>query len=276
MDLPKIEDFLLKTGLYEELRFDIESYYWIKDLKNKKLNIDAYCPECGEMSTFNSARNITRSGSDFSGQLDLNEQGLEDLEQKKYNDFINKNKIIERKLKCARDENHIMFFNFMIKDKSNVDKENKILKIGQYPSMVDLKKVELKKYRKQLGKILTKELASEYSNAVMLHAHGYGVASFVHLRRIFEGLIETTFLEKIDDICLDKETFYKKRMDEKIKLLKEYIPDFLGQNSFIYSILSKGIHELDEEECLEIFDILKTGIETVSYTHLTLPTKRIV
>ena len=52
-------------------------------------------------------------------------------------------------------------------------------------------------------------------------------------------------------------------MDEKIDLLKEYIPDFLGENSYIYSILSKGIHELDEEECLEIFDILKTGIEII-------------
>ncbi|TDS25390.1 hypothetical protein [Halanaerobium congolense] len=267
MKLPDIEYFLLRIGLYEELSFDIDSYDWINDLKNKRLNIDAYCPECGEISTFNSSTNSSRAGSDFSDQfnpnMNLEESTLEKIVHKKYNDFIDNNKIIERKFKCARNETHIMFFYFMIKDERHVEEENKILKIGQYPSMVDLNKIELKKYKKQLAKILTEELASEYNKAVMLHTHGYGVASFVHLRRIFEGLIEKTFLEKIDDIGLDKETFYKKRMDKKIDLLKEYIPDFLGENSYIYSILSKGIHELDEKECLEIFDILKTGIEII-------------
>ena len=50
---------------------------------------------------------------------------------------------------------------------------------------------------------------------------------------------------------------------EKIDLLKESIPDFLVSNKALYSILSKGIHELSEQECLELFPVMKTSIEYI-------------
>lgn len=31
----------------------------------------------------------------------------------------------------------------------------------------------------------------------------------------------------------------------------------------MYSILSKGVHELEEQECLEYFNIVKDGIELI-------------
>ena len=52
-------------------------------------------------------------------------------------------------------------------------------------------------------------------------------------------------------------------MDEKIGLLKDYLPSFLVENKSIYSILSKGIHELDENTCLEYFETMKLGIEII-------------
>lgn len=57
-----------------------------------------------------------------------------------------------------------------------------------------------------------------------------------------------------------KKNFKKKRMDDKIGFLKDYIPDFLFQHKKIYSVLSKGLHEMSEEECLKYFDVLKNGI----------------
>lgn len=38
---------------------------------------------------------------------------------------------------------------------------------------------------------------------------------------------------------------------------------FVVEHKSIYGILSKGIHELSEEECLEIFPIVKIGIELI-------------
>lgn len=52
-------------------------------------------------------------------------------------------------------------------------------------------------------------------------------------------------------------------MDEKIEILSEFLPDFLVEHKHLYGILSKGVHELSEEECLENFDIVKTGIELI-------------
>jgi hypothetical protein len=52
-------------------------------------------------------------------------------------------------------------------------------------------------------------------------------------------------------------------MDEKIKILREHLPSFLVENRGLYSILSTGIHELSEEECLKYFESVKIGIEQI-------------
>ena len=49
-------------------------------------------------------------------------------------------------------------------------------------------------------------------------------------------------------------------MVERIKMLQGYLPDVLIKNTTIYGILSKGIHELSEEECREYFPVVKECI----------------
>lgn len=46
-------------------------------------------------------------------------------------------------------------------------------------------------------------------------------------------------------------------------MLSGFLPDFLVENHTIYGILSKGIHELSEEECLKYFTILRESIEMI-------------
>ena len=103
----------------------------------------------------------------------------------------------------------------------------------------------------------------EFSKAIGLVSHGVGIGSFVYLRRIFEHLIEEAHQEAIKNESWNEENYNKSRMDEKIVLLKDYLPDFLVKNSFIYSILSKGIHQLSEAECLKHFDAVRLGIELI-------------
>lgn len=46
-------------------------------------------------------------------------------------------------------------------------------------------------------------------------------------------------------------------MDDKIVSLKGYLPSFLyDYHKEIYGVLSKGIYELDEEDCLSYFPVL--------------------
>jgi phosphopantetheine adenylyltransferase len=52
-------------------------------------------------------------------------------------------------------------------------------------------------------------------------------------------------------------------MAEKIEILAEYLPNFLVENRSLYSILSIGVHSLDEGECLAHFELVKTSIELI-------------
>ena len=132
-----------------------------------------------------------------------------------------------------------------------------ITKIGQFPSAADLRFSEIDlSLRKQLSKKHSKEL----NTAVGLNAHGVGVGAFVYLRRIFEDFIEMATEEAKKDSDWDSEEFEKSRMAEKIKLLKAHLPRRLVENSALYSVLSKGIHELSEDECRAHFQLLYTSI----------------
>jgi len=83
------------------------------------------------------------------------------------------------------------------------------------------------------------------------------------LRRIFENLIEEAHKLATSSSGWDEELYQKGRMDDKISLLKRTLPEFLVQHKSLYSILSKGIHELGESECLSAFPITKLGIELI-------------
>jgi hypothetical protein len=132
-------------------------------------------------------------------------------------------------------------------------------KIGQYPSIADFHIYEIKQY----DKLLSNDVLKEFTKAIGLAANGVGIGSFVYLRRIFENLILESFEEAKQEGKVKDEALNKSRMDEKIGLLKDYLPSFLVENKSIYSILSKGIHELDENTCLEYFETMKLGIEII-------------
>lgn len=64
-----------------------------------------------------------------------------------------------------------------------------------------------------------------------------------------------------EDITQDN--LYQSDFKKKIDLAKNHLPEFLVENKKIYSILSKGIHQLEEKECNDLFPILKTSIEII-------------
>ena len=117
--------------------------------------------------------------------------------------------------------------------------------------------------------ILTVEERGDFGRAVGLHAHSVGKGSFVYFRRIFEGLIEKTHAKLLGTAEWHEDALVRSRMDEKIKLLSSALLYLVVEvvevveNPDMYSMLSKGIHELSEQECFRYFDILREGIEMI-------------
>lgn len=156
-------------------------------------------------------------------------------------------------IRCVRD-GHVLTYYF------HFDREtSKFMKVGQFPSVADFQIQDIKKYKN----LLTKEKLREFAKAIGLAANGVGIGSFVYLRRIFEDLISEAYSLALKDQKIDADSFVKERMDKKIVVLKDYLPEFLFQNRSLYSILSVGIHSLSEEDCLMHFDAVKVGIELI-------------
>jgi hypothetical protein len=157
------------------------------------------------------------------------------------------------KIKCKRTDDVFWYYILWLPT------ENQIQKIGQFPSVADFHISEVKQY----SKLLNNDRLREFTRAIGLAANGVGIGSFVYLRRIFESLINDAYLLAKSEGSVNEEEFKKARMDEKISLLAHHLPVFLFENRTMYSILSLGIHQLNEKDCLAHFDTLRVGIEII-------------
>lgn len=136
-------------------------------------------------------------------------------------------------------------------------------KVGQYPSMADMEFFDLQRYKKVL-----KSQYSELTRALGLYASGVGIGAFVYLRRIFEQLAEQAHQNCISRNGWDETSYLQKRFNEKISYLESFgeklLPDELSNiKQKLYGLLSKGIHEYSESDCLELFPYLKSAVELI-------------
>ncbi|WP_421282769.1 hypothetical protein [Aeromonas veronii] len=157
------------------------------------------------------------------------------------------------KIKCKRTDDQFRYYILW------EPRTNTLTKVGQHPSIADFHISEIKQYKK----LLSNEKLKEFTRAIGLAANGVGIGSFVYLRRVFEHLIFEAYQKCLTDGVVTEERYNRSRMDQKIELLSTHLPRFLVENKSIYSILSLGIHELDENTCLAYFDTLRVGIEII-------------
>lgn len=163
------------------------------------------------------------------------------------------NGLIEIEYRCTRNESHAYHTYYFKADKF-------FTKVGQFPSVADFQIPQVESYRK----ILDEEQYKEFTRGIGLSAHGVGIGSFVYLRRVFENLIEEAHTSaQAENKEFSNEDYMRARMDDKIQIVKDYLPDFLVENRTLYAILSKGIHDLSEDECLQYFETVKIGIEQI-------------
>jgi hypothetical protein len=134
-------------------------------------------------------------------------------------------------------------------DKKAEDMTVTITKIGQWPSLADMASAKFAEYEK----LISHEDLAELRRAVGLAAHGIGIGAFVYLRRIFERLVQRA------EIGAGKDPTGL-RMDERIAALAGVLPDFVVKNRKFYGIVSTGIHELSEQDCVEAFSVVEAAV----------------
>jgi hypothetical protein len=150
--------------------------------------------------------------------------------------------------------------------------ENTIMKIGQNPSIYDMNE---NINNKSFLKLLDDEYERYYKTACSLYSFNSCIGAMVYLRRIFEKLLIDTFKVNQEKITIDESEFNHKRVDEKVEILKLYLPKVLNEQGFnnVYIKISDGIHNLSEDECQVIFPILKDSIEEILIEKIQLKEK---
>jgi len=228
-----LSEFLLNAPLYEvhQLSSGSAALSTIFGKAREKFIFDGYCPHCNRETNYLLSQAAHIPGGDPWNNI------------KTHEDFL------DITITCVRKPKHIVQFYLFLS-------EMNIQKIGQLPSLAEIENGKCEIYRKNMTKIDSSELYK----AIGLAAHGVGIGSFVYLRRILERIVMVKFKKFKDIEQWDEKEFNQKKMAEQIKFLKDHLPQFLVNNQKIYSILSIGIHELNENECLKVFEILKRSI----------------
>jgi len=250
----KPQEFYIQTGLYKEIKFEPALKVSMYHLLFSQTPIDSFCPECERDSVFQPVENFPHYRKDIGGLSNkITTSVARHPNDWSHNMKSNKRDIVTKKYTCTRQSTHELVF--IMKIEGNV-----VQKIGQYPSLKDLAVQEIKKFRKDIGE----EYFREYSTALGLFSNGVGVGSFIYLRRIIEKLIVKSAYEEAKlSKGWNDEKYQSSRVKERIKLLKKFLPDYLVTNPNVYSIISKGVHELSEEQCLDFFPALSAALKFV-------------
>ena len=243
--LPSPEELCLTAGLYQNFEYDeIETYgnhlphlgtnYYteyrpLEKIECFKGTLDFYCPFCLKESTFKTT-----------GKCPAYQP------PKKYIEYC-----FNLKLSCTRNCSYTAYFFF--KAHAGV-----LQKIGQTPSRKELTSPSIKQYKKELG-----PLYPPLNTAVGLYSHGVGAGSFVYLRRIFESLVEAARQEASTQPNWDEKEFKLKDMKGKLALLKPQLPAILYENPQLYGVLSHGVHNLSEDDCLQYFPAILSIIRSI-------------
>ena len=254
--MDKIEELLVNKGLYDSVEISIDDFEEMEKYLSKSEytnnTIDCYCIHCDTNRVFEFKDFETHEETEYipiCGGVGVRDHTRKPKKEELFQRYLNERYALT--YYCTRDKSHSMVFDLITTD-------DKIIKIGQYPSVADLVKPKIAKYKSVL-----RNQYHEFSKAVGLFAHGIGIGSFVYLRRIIERLIFDKYSEAATKLNISQEDFEGKKFVEKIEILSDYLPPVLVANKNIYSIVSKGVHELSEEECLNMFPSIRLGIELI-------------
>jgi len=259
--------FLLNSGLYDTIDVTEENIEELCSLIAGEVRISSFCPQCKAERVFTMSPITYREDIGTKKFLANELRQIQHLHRScgteqgdkpsewgwNYWQTQKATRIMMFSFVCAMDEEHRL--DYVVRTENNT-----LQKIGQFPSVADLTFPELNQYKK----VLSKENMKDLHKAIGLFASGIGAGSYVYLRRVIERMIDTAKSEAITSGKLTTKDFEGVRFSEQIILLKDALPEILVNNPTVYGIVSKGIHELSEEECISYFPILKECIFSIA------------
>lgn len=133
-----------------------------------------------------------------------------------------------------------------------------VMKLGEYPPFAA-------PISRRIEKLLTAEDLALYRKGTRAEAHGLGIGAATYFRRIVESqwkLLVSEIKEAAIKLGRKDTAIYDKALSETqfssaVELLKDALPEKLlileGENplTLLYRPLSKGLHELSDEDCLQ-------------------------
>ncbi|PWG82599.1 hypothetical protein [Pararcticibacter amylolyticus] len=206
--------------------------------------IDCFCPKCGTHSIFQGQNDDpNRRQHKINLSLGFDAPNATKKERKLTGVYI-------LDFYCSRDRDHKLHFILKVDDQ-------KMIKIGQSPSPLEIMQNDFKQYKQLLGASF-----SDLNSAVILYSNNFGVASFTHLRRIIENffMVEAFKAYESQKGTYSGTPYNELRFKDKFNLVRDYLPETFTENPKLYSIASSGIHSLTEEKCREYFIPLKDCI----------------
>jgi hypothetical protein len=157
---------------------------------------------------------------------------------------------------------------------ASVDVVTHVMKVGQYPAPSVV-------LPKDLERNLGEDAAQFYRRALVCRNNGFGLAAATYIRRVVEDktneLIELA-AEAAESHQLDEATVAAirkaadstvyTRFEDKLQYAGTVFPEMLLVGSYnplatLFSLVSKGIHGLSEEECITIADDTSAVFEYV-------------
>lgn len=260
---------LLQMSLYDSLELKdfspeqiIQILFFHENIMDEYTipSIDCFCSKCEKSTTFKSRNSVIDSFEKViakSKSCEWYERGSEHwfFNYDSFLPILQEIEFFHRSFYCPRfpkDNTHDITIVLRVT-------EDKLTKIGQFPSIASIENSHHKKYKK-----LNSDIYKELNTASGLNSHGVGVGAFVYLRRIIEKHIVYPVIEElIENGALQPEQISNFDFKQKVNIVKSKLPVVLTENVSLYSILSKGIHSLSEEECLKFFPSLLTAIELI-------------
>lgn len=135
------------------------------------------------------------------------------------------------------------------------------MKINTYPNSMNGLKQKYRKY-----KLLNNDdynYAEEFiTGCYLFYNSKSGIGSFCYLRRCLENFVKDYTNDLFNEGKISEIYNASLKFEKKINIIKgELDKDVYGMLKPLYSILSLGIHELKEQECLDFFIQLKEILE---------------
>jgi hypothetical protein len=233
-----IIDLFLRKPLYAKIEGDKDYFDEIESILDGRRGVDYdnYCPICDQVTPWTLRKFTPRSTGGGSGLGVLARYDQATLPTIRVVSTV-----------CLRRQ-HFHTYVFYVKDFT-------VQKIGQRPSMADIALGELKSIR-GIESLDRKELG----RALGLFSHDAPLGAFVYLRRVFERMIDRAHERHFGKHGAYLANWNDLRMGQRISALAGELPKVVQSNIAVWGLLSKGVHELSDNEAEILFPLLKAVI----------------